>query len=1060
MTNRQVQPMEFIDPLADLTGGRAKFRGLLVGVNEYGDDRLQPLNYAIADCRDLATALTVATEKFAKRDIRHYFGLANQTPLTVEDVNAALDALLADASPPDTFLLYFAGHGVLEAETNRLFLCLPSTDLNDLPRTGLEVQTVLQRLNDSRVSKQVVMLDACHSGSVKLSGDRGVALLSRSDVTDPAPEPDPNFTPKLENALQQYATQSRKSFHALLSCAPEQKSWESPELAHGAFTYYLIQGIKGSAANERGRVDVDSLYKYVRDHTQQYVFKHFGRSQTPNHIKVASQDIVIGLAQLEQSSDSQSSGNDALLFREDQYRRNVWQALEQGYPLSLDTQQQLRIFAEESLFLATEDAEQIETKAIQEFEQILENYRKRAVKLLHEQFPHSPNLFAKLRETIGFRPEILAPCERAAQEIFEQHQQRYTAEFSRKIRQQLSLNREAEESLKALQKELGLCDQAIEMFETTARKARDLDEQKYRQRFTEAIHQEINPDRASLNQFSQEISFGDTVIQAIEAEEIDRCNQHKQQYCDAFSQSIHQSNAPNMEPLRRLQQELNLGNAVVEQLQGEATERCHQHKQQYRDAFSAAIRQQSHLNAQTQQELDQKRQALGLSTEVVEELEEQEIFACEQDKETFRDAFHTAIHREPCLTQETEILLQQLQYKLRLSEVIIETLKQEALETLEQNKQRYLREFIGAIRQRYPLNAGERFRLSQRQQQLGLSNEIVDELTTAAIAQLKQDKKDYWQAFDTAIRQQFPLDESTRHQLHLQQQQRELSDSLIESIEKEVTDAFDRHRQEYCDVFLSYLDQSYPLTAQERQALQKIQQDLRLGNAVITDIEQVALASFLKRRADQEQQIQQETEAQQQAIAAHNAHLAAREAYAEEFNRRIRQYNLLANADLSATDREVLLQLASSHNLSQQETAAIAQQVTETYRQNLQKYQAAVEKRAQQNYPLNDEDHEFLENFRISLKLTPAIAAEMTHEMTHQYEQKVQEYEQIFTQKLYEQHELNPQTRQDLKQLQQKLQLSDEIIKSVEVKVEQIYQEKVRQYEQKVREILSKRNAT
>jgi hypothetical protein len=72
--------------------------------------------------------------------------------------------------------------------------------------------------------------------------------------------------------LRQRAAQS-KGFCALLSCDEGQKSWEFPELGHGVFTYYLMRGLLGEAADSHGVIEADGLYKYVYRQTLQYIDK-------------------------------------------------------------------------------------------------------------------------------------------------------------------------------------------------------------------------------------------------------------------------------------------------------------------------------------------------------------------------------------------------------------------------------------------------------------------------------------------------------------------------------------------------------------------------------------------------------------------------------------------------------------------------------------------------------------------------------------------------------------------------------------------------------------------
>ncbi|GAX34593.1 nSTAND1 domain-containing NTPase [Nodularia sp. NIES-3585] len=239
--------------------GEAQFWLLLVGVNQYQDDRLPSLRYSAVDCQGLAAALADATQRFPQTEERVHHDLTSQLP-TLSTVRASLHEITAAAQPQDTILFYFSGHGMLEANSQAAFLCLADTQTDDLLNTGLGLQEILQLLGNSQAQTQLVWLDACHSGSLTFRG-------ARSEIITPC-LPNPTF--QMVELLRQRAKQS-KGFYALLSCDTNQKSWEFPELGHGVFTYYLMRGLRGEAADSQGVIDADGLYRYVYHQTRQYI---------------------------------------------------------------------------------------------------------------------------------------------------------------------------------------------------------------------------------------------------------------------------------------------------------------------------------------------------------------------------------------------------------------------------------------------------------------------------------------------------------------------------------------------------------------------------------------------------------------------------------------------------------------------------------------------------------------------------------------------------------------------------------------------------------------------
>jgi WD40 repeat protein/uncharacterized caspase-like protein len=231
---------------------------LLVGVNQYRDETYLPsLEYSAVDCQGLGEALTEATETFPAKEVIVHHDFAPQKP-DIASVKQSLQKIVDLARPDDTILVYFSGHGILETETQQVVLCLADTEKENLLSTGLALNDLLDKLDSCAASQQLVWLDACHSGGMTL---RGAARISLTNPTD-----------KLVRVLRRKASESH-GFYALLSCDRSQQSWEFPELGHGVFTYYLMRGLRGEAADAQGFIEADALYQYVYYQTLRYIDK-------------------------------------------------------------------------------------------------------------------------------------------------------------------------------------------------------------------------------------------------------------------------------------------------------------------------------------------------------------------------------------------------------------------------------------------------------------------------------------------------------------------------------------------------------------------------------------------------------------------------------------------------------------------------------------------------------------------------------------------------------------------------------------------------------------------
>ena len=236
----------------------AKLWILLVGVNQYQDrQNLPSLQYSALDCQGLGEALKEATASLTAKEVIIHHDFVAQRP-QIADVQQSINKIINSASRNDTILFYFSGHGILEATTGQVVLCLADTDTEKLLTTGIPLNTLLKQLGSCPASQQLVWLDACHSGGMTLRGTSKISL--------------PNPSSQLVEVLRHKAAES-KGFYALLSCDQTQQSWEFPELGHGVFTYYLMRGLRGEAADSQGIIEADALYQYVYHQTLRYIDK-------------------------------------------------------------------------------------------------------------------------------------------------------------------------------------------------------------------------------------------------------------------------------------------------------------------------------------------------------------------------------------------------------------------------------------------------------------------------------------------------------------------------------------------------------------------------------------------------------------------------------------------------------------------------------------------------------------------------------------------------------------------------------------------------------------------
>jgi len=209
---------------------------MAVGVCRFADTRIPRLKYCVADARSIAD--------YFRRD-----GVAPERIVFLADEDASRQAILsslaaiaAKMSPDDTLIFFYSSHGAGDQNGTTYFITF-DTVLDEMSKTALPMQTLKNVLETIHCRNIVMMVDTCHSGGAK--------ALERPD----------------EKAFDKLVrTADRATRIAILtSSRTHETSVESEKWQHGAFTYYMLDGLAGACDNfpRDGRVSVTELFDYV-----------------------------------------------------------------------------------------------------------------------------------------------------------------------------------------------------------------------------------------------------------------------------------------------------------------------------------------------------------------------------------------------------------------------------------------------------------------------------------------------------------------------------------------------------------------------------------------------------------------------------------------------------------------------------------------------------------------------------------------------------------------------------------------------------------------------------
>ncbi len=241
--------------------GSAKRYALVIGVDQYADTQITTLGGASNDARTLANAL-VQYAGFPRDQVTL---LASDQPAerspTRGNILRRLSNMVAVVPPDGLLLISFAGHGV--ERSGQAFL-LPSdaqvsNDVDLLEQTAINVTQVKDKIKKIGVTQVLMILDAC-----------------RNDPVGRANADNPLTTAYTRGFNFDLRNREVKAFATLYATEVGKRAYEYKEKKQGYFTWLLIEGLRGGAANEKGEVTLASLVKYLQDRVPKRVLQDLG----------------------------------------------------------------------------------------------------------------------------------------------------------------------------------------------------------------------------------------------------------------------------------------------------------------------------------------------------------------------------------------------------------------------------------------------------------------------------------------------------------------------------------------------------------------------------------------------------------------------------------------------------------------------------------------------------------------------------------------------------------------------------------------------------------------
>src|SRR5262245_33494839 len=254
---------------------------LLIGVGDYPGNTVD-LKYPGADARSIKDLLTLSAG-FPEDHVRLLTDDgAGETRATKQNIFTAIDQYLAPrVQPGHEIIIFLAGHGIVDGvgtQAKSYFLSV-DTDIQSketVARTAVDMEELTRKVSALKASQFTIFYDACREDPSPGRGFKGNPL---TDVTA-------RILTLAPTRMQQPRGEPATSV-VFYACQIGERAFESQQLQHGVFTFYILRGLRELADRPDGRVEAGRLAGYLSENVRKWsqeAKNPFGQNQNPTMV--------------------------------------------------------------------------------------------------------------------------------------------------------------------------------------------------------------------------------------------------------------------------------------------------------------------------------------------------------------------------------------------------------------------------------------------------------------------------------------------------------------------------------------------------------------------------------------------------------------------------------------------------------------------------------------------------------------------------------------------------------------------------------------------------------
>lgn len=231
--------------------------GVFVGVDQFKDSGIQPLRFPSADAKAMRDCFVNELGYLKEENTRLLVSSEGENQPDRVSIIRAIKWAATSAGPEGCVVVQISTHGV------EGYVLSEDSFRDSLKETAVELAWVEETLRESKSRKRLLIFDACREKwTSDEAGEKAIAGGMSSLFAE--------------------AFSKAEGFVTLKSCSKGQYSYEMEEAGHGAFTHFLLEGLRGAVpASPEGLVTVTELGRWVRDQVESWSRTKSGGIQSP-----------------------------------------------------------------------------------------------------------------------------------------------------------------------------------------------------------------------------------------------------------------------------------------------------------------------------------------------------------------------------------------------------------------------------------------------------------------------------------------------------------------------------------------------------------------------------------------------------------------------------------------------------------------------------------------------------------------------------------------------------------------------------------------------------------